>query len=100
MNAEQCDAVSSDGLKFLRICAKLAVAEFVRGKPRQFPLYPKPHTFHEIMLECVRMDSRSRWRSTRLAMHAKWMRMLWAVRQGCPVELISRGSWAELSTGT
>ena len=43
--------VSSDGLKFLRICVKLAVAEFVRGKPRQLPLYPKPHTFHEIMLE-------------------------------------------------
>ena len=51
LNAEQCDAVSSDGLKFLRIYAKLANAEFARGKPWHFPLYPKLHTFHEIMLE-------------------------------------------------
>ena len=50
LDAQQCSYVSRRGLEFLRLYQMLATQLFQRGRPWVFPLYPKLHGFHEMML--------------------------------------------------
>lgn len=48
---EECQFVSEQGLGFLKTYASLAQTMFDRSKQWCFPLYPKLHVFHHLMIE-------------------------------------------------
>ncbi|CAL1173564.1 unnamed protein product [Cladocopium goreaui] len=58
LSEEESQFVSEQGLRFLESYSLLAHALFMQGKQQCFPLYPKLHTFHHIVLE-VRVSARS-----------------------------------------
>ena len=58
LTPDQCVYTSSRGLEFLRIYGGLANRFFVEGRPWLFPLYPKLHGFHEMMLT-IKKDGES-----------------------------------------
>ena len=47
---DECELVSRNGMLFLQSYVRLANDMFALGKPWLFPLYPKLHSFHEIIL--------------------------------------------------
>ena len=51
LSEEECQFVSEQGLRFLESYSLLAHALFMQGRQQCFPLYPKLHTFHHIVLE-------------------------------------------------
>ena len=51
LTEEECSFISTQGLEFLRCYAALAEVMFRAAKQWCFPLYPKLHIFHHIMLE-------------------------------------------------
>ena len=51
LNETECEFVSQQGLHFLQCYAQNATAMFRCGKQYLFPLYPKLHLFHHIMLD-------------------------------------------------
>ena len=51
LSEEESQFVSEQGLRFLESYSLLAHALFMQGKQQCFPLYPKLHTFHHIVLE-------------------------------------------------
>lgn len=50
LTVEQSNLVTRNGLRFLSIYQAMAVKQFQAGRPYNFPLYPKLHSFHEILL--------------------------------------------------
>lgn len=51
LNENECTFVAQQGLAFLRCYAKMALVQFNQGKQYLFPLYPKLHIFHHLILE-------------------------------------------------
>jgi hypothetical protein len=51
LTENEADFVSTQGLQFLNVYGSLAWAMFMAGRQWLFPLYPKLHIFHHIMLE-------------------------------------------------
>lgn len=55
LTANECAHVSQQGLSFLSVYSQMAEAQFQLGRQWLFPLYPKLHVFHHVMLQ-VRSD--------------------------------------------
>ena len=51
LNSHEASFVSEQGLEFLRCYASMAQAMFSGGRQWLFPLYPKLHVFHHLLLE-------------------------------------------------
>ena len=51
LNASQCNFAAEQGLKFLQSYYTLATKMYAAAKPFLFPLYPKLHYFHHLMLD-------------------------------------------------
>eukprot|EP00438_Fugacium_kawagutii_P017658 Skav201275 [mRNA] locus=scaffold2058:149895:151631:+ [translate_table: standard] len=60
LTEQQCEMISDRGLFFLRVYATMARAQHDQAKPWAFPLYPKLHVFHEIILRVRRDGQRVR----------------------------------------
>ena len=54
LTEQECKYVSECGLGYLESYAKLAVAMYHAGRQWCFPLYPKVHVFHHLILEVKR----------------------------------------------
>lgn len=50
LTVEQSNLVTRNGLRFLEIYQSMAVSQYEVGRAYAFPLYPKLHGFHEILL--------------------------------------------------
>ena len=53
LSRNEASFVSSQGLEFLRTYAKMASDMFNEGRQWLFPLYPKLHIFHHVVLEVM-----------------------------------------------
>jgi len=51
LTEDECSYIAQQGLEFLSCYAGMALEHYRINKQWMFPLYPKLHTFHHIMLE-------------------------------------------------
>lgn len=51
LTQDECSYIAQQGLEFLSCYAGMALEQYRINKQWMFPLYPKLHTFHHIMLE-------------------------------------------------
>ena len=51
LTEDECSYIAQQGLEFLSCYAGMALEHYRSNKQWMFPLYPKFHTFHHIMLE-------------------------------------------------
>lgn len=58
LSADEAKVIADAGFAFLACYAKQAQAQFGLGRPHAFPLYPKLHAFHEVLINVEDMARR------------------------------------------
>ena len=51
LSANECSWVAEQGLQFLRTYSSMALQQYQSNRQYLFPLYPKLHIFHHLVLE-------------------------------------------------
>jgi hypothetical protein len=51
LDEQECKFVSDQGLEFLKTYSRMALISFRASQQWRFPLYPKLHVFHHLMMD-------------------------------------------------